>query len=76
VERAVRFGFGGKLCIHPAQVDVVHQAMRPSECELTWARKVVAASDAAAGGALQVDGEMIDRPVVLQASRILERAAS
>jgi citrate lyase subunit beta / citryl-CoA lyase len=75
VERASYFGFGGKLCIHPAQIDLVHQAMQPSGSELAWARKIMAAGDAAGGAAVQVDGQMVDRPVVLQARRILERAA-
>jgi citrate lyase subunit beta / citryl-CoA lyase len=74
VRRAVRFGFGGKLCIHPRQVSVVHDAMRPTEQELEWARKVVAASEAAGGAAVQIDGRMVDLPVVLQAQRMLARA--
>ena len=75
VRRALRFGFGGKLCIHPRQVSVVHQAMIPTEQELEWARKVLAADAAAGGAAVQVDGRMVDLPVVLQARRTLARAA-
>jgi citrate lyase subunit beta/citryl-CoA lyase len=75
VRRAVRWGFGGKLCIHPQQVDVVHQAIAPTEQELQWARKVLAASAAAGGAAVLVDGRMVDLPVVLQAQRMLARAA-
>ncbi|MEP6609936.1 MAG: aldolase/citrate lyase family protein [Burkholderiaceae bacterium] len=41
--RALRFGFGGKLCIHPRQVRVVHEAFAPNEQELEWARRVIAA---------------------------------
>jgi citrate lyase subunit beta / citryl-CoA lyase len=74
VQRAMRFGFGGKLCIHPRQVNIVHQAMRPSERELEWARKVLAASAASGGAAVQVDNRMVDLPVVLQAQRTLGRA--
>jgi citrate lyase subunit beta/citryl-CoA lyase len=75
VRRALRFGFGGKLCIHPRQVSVVHQTMLPTENELEWAHKVLAASDAAGGAAVQVEGRMVDLPVVLQARRTLGRAA-
>jgi len=71
--RALRFGFGGKLCIHPRQVAVVRDALAPSQEELDWARRVVAANTAAAGAAVQVDGRMVDAPVVLQAERILAR---
>jgi citrate lyase subunit beta/citryl-CoA lyase len=41
---------------------------------LTWARKIVAASADVGGAAVQEDGQMVDRPVVLQARRILEQA--
>lgn len=71
VRRAMRFGLRGKLCIHPAQVSIVHDAMAPTEEELAWARKVIAADAAANGGAVQVDGRMVDQPVVLLARRLL-----
>jgi citrate lyase subunit beta/citryl-CoA lyase len=70
-EHAVELGFTGKLCVHPKQVDPVHAALRPSEAELTWARAVLAAP---AGGAVAVDGHLVDRPVVLRAERLLQRA--
>lgn len=73
-QRALRFGFGGKLCIHPRQVATVHDAMTPSEAELDWARRVIAADAASAGSAVQLDGRMVDLPVVLQARRTLARA--
>jgi len=72
-ERAIRFGMGGKLCIHPKQVPVVHASLRPSEREQAWAQRVVAAMTASQGSAVQLDGKMIDLPVVLQAQRLLER---
>lgn len=70
------FGFGAKLCIHPRQVAAVRAAMRPSDAELAWARRVIAAADAPEGaqGALRIDGRMVDRPVVLKARALLERA--
>jgi citrate lyase beta subunit len=63
------FGFGGMLCIHPAQVAVVDEAFRPSAEELAWARRVVAAPE----GVSELDGEMVDRPVLDRARRILDR---
>ena len=66
-------GFGAKLCIHPKQVDAIEDAMRPSEAEIDWAKRVVAAS-AHGQGAVQVDGRMVDRPVLAKAERILDRA--
>lgn len=71
--RALRFGFGGKLCIHPRQVPIVHAAMRPTDAELRWAERVLAADAQAGGAAVQLDGRMVDRPVVQQAQRVLSR---
>lgn len=73
-QRALRFGFGAKLCIHPRQVALVHEAMAPSAVELDWARRVIAADSAAAGAAVQLDGRMVDAPVVLRARHLLARA--
>ncbi|MHC6231922.1 HpcH/HpaI aldolase/citrate lyase family protein [Arthrobacter sp. MMS24-T111] len=64
------FGFGGKLCIHPAQLATVHEAFAPTEADIEWALSVIGAE----GGATQVDGQMIDRPVTERAKRILQRA--
>lgn len=72
-ERAVRFGMGGKLCIHPRQVQGVHAAFRPTATEVDWAQSVLAVMAASAGAAVQLDGKMIDAPVLLQAQRILAR---
>jgi citrate lyase subunit beta/citryl-CoA lyase len=65
-------GFGGKLSIHPSQVAWVREAFMPSEAEVAWARRVVAAEGS--GGAANVDGTMIDAPVVARARRILSEA--
>ena len=72
--RAVRYGFGAKLCIHPRQVPLVHAALAPSSDELDWAHRVVAADAAANGAAVQLDGRMVDAPVVLHARRLLARS--
>ena len=67
-------GFGAKLCIHPRQVAALHRALSPRPEEIAWAQRVLAAADAAPG-AVQVDGQMVDRPVLLKAKSILERAS-
>ncbi|MCU1476776.1 MAG: citrate lyase [Subtercola sp.] len=67
--RARRFGMGGKLCIHPAQVNVVEQAFRPTGAEVARARSLLAA--ASDDGAAAFDGEMIDRPVLERARQIV-----
>ncbi len=70
-ERAKRMGFGGKLCIHPKQVGIVKAAFMPSEEEVAWAKRVIEADAASKGGAVKLDGRMIDRPVVLLAQRTI-----
>lgn len=68
-------GFAGVLCIHPAQVTVVHAAFAPSEEECEWARRVVAEFERTGSAAFQVDGKMVDAPVVERARRVLASAA-
>jgi citrate lyase subunit beta / citryl-CoA lyase len=68
-------GFTAKLCIHPRQVAAVRRALAPSESEVEWARRVLAAAEDSAG-VVQVDGRMVDRPVLLKARSILDRAPS
>ena len=72
--RAVRYGFGAKLCIHPRQVPIVHAVLAPAPDALDWAQRVVAADAAADGAAVQLDGQMVDAPVVLHARRLLARS--
>lgn len=72
--RGKRFGFGGKLCIHPKQIAAVRAAYLPTAAEVSWAQRVVSAAHAAHGGAVAVEGKMVDRPVILKAERILQQA--
>ncbi len=72
--RARQLGFGAKLCIHPRQVEPVNAAFGPSAGELAWARRVIVAGRDAAGAAVSLDGVMVDRPVMLQAQALLQRA--
>lgn len=75
-EAARREGFTGKLAIHPAQVRVINAAFTPSQDDVTQAEEIVAAFEAHPGaGVLSVGGRMVDRPHLLQARRVLERAA-
>ena len=67
-----RWGFGGKLCIHPKQIPVVNRCFGPSEAEFAWARRVCNAFEDADGAAVAVDGKMVDRPVFLRAQSILD----
>jgi citrate lyase beta subunit len=56
-------GFDGKWCIHPAQIAVVNETFSPTDREVEWARKVVAAyeeANATGSGSVSVDGQMVD----------------
>ena len=75
-EAARREGFTGKLAIHPAQVPVLNAAFTPSNDDVSHAEAIVAAFEAHPdAGVLSVGGKMVDRPHLVQAKRVLERAA-
>jgi citrate lyase subunit beta/citryl-CoA lyase len=75
-EAARHEGFSGKLAIHPAQVPVINAAFTPSADEVQHAAAMVAAFEAHPdAGVLSVDGKMVDRPHLIQARRVLERAS-
>jgi citrate lyase subunit beta/citryl-CoA lyase len=74
-EAARREGFTGKLAIHPDQVPVINAAFTPSQDDIRQAEEIVAAFEAHPdAGVLSVGGKMVDRPHLVQARRVLERA--
>jgi citrate lyase subunit beta / citryl-CoA lyase len=75
LDSARRDGFTGKLAIHPDQVDAINTAFLPTEAEIVRARQIVAAFAAAPGaGVVSLEGQMIDRPHLVQAQRVLQSA--
>jgi citrate lyase subunit beta / citryl-CoA lyase len=74
-EDAAASGFALKACIHPTQVAVVRRAFQADEEQVAWARRVLDAVRASTGqrdgGAIKVDGQMIDAPLIRQAEAIL-----
>jgi len=73
-EDAAASGFTLKGCIHPSQVAVVRKAFQADEAQVAWARRVLAAArdtSARDRGAIKVDGQMIDAPLIRQAEAIL-----
>ncbi len=72
--KARRLGFAGKVAIHPAQIPAIHEVFTPLPEEVERARRIVEADRAAGGGAVALDGRMVDRPVVEAARRMLARA--
>jgi citrate lyase subunit beta / citryl-CoA lyase len=72
LDEARRDGFSGKLAIHPDQIAAINAAFTPTEAERTYALRVVAAFAATGGaGVASLDGQMIDRPHLIQARRVL-----
>ncbi len=73
--RARALGFGGKQCIHPRQVHEVNAVFTPSREAIALAQRVIDAAQDSRGSAVQLDGQMIDRPRIDQARRVLAAAA-
>jgi citrate lyase subunit beta/citryl-CoA lyase len=76
---ALACGFQGKMCIHPNQVTVVNNVFTPSDDEITFAERVVAAFEKAEAegiSSIQLDGKFIDYPIVYRAQRVLEKISA
>jgi citrate lyase subunit beta/citryl-CoA lyase len=77
---ARRLGFGGKQVIHPGQLQAVAAAFAPTEDEVDWARRVIAAfTDAEAAGQSSIrldDGTFVDYPIALRARDLMEAASN
>jgi citrate lyase subunit beta/citryl-CoA lyase len=71
--RAREEGFSGRIAIHPAQVAAINESFTPSQAEVDHARRVVEAFERAGGaGVVGLDGKMLDRPHLAQATAVLE----
>ena len=75
--RSRRFGFAGKLCIHPKQIPITNNAFRPSDADLKWARGLLDELAKRPGDAVfSYRGALVDRPVIERAKRIRDAAAA
>ena len=73
-QEARRMGYGGKIAIHPDQVEIIHEVFTPSAQEVDWARRVVATFESNPdAGVLTLDGKMLDKPHLVLARRLLAR---
>lgn len=73
-----RHGFFGRMCIHPEQVRLTHEAIRPTPDEVAAAEAVLDAAAAAerdGSGVVVVDGRLVDHAVVRRARRVRDAAA-
>ena len=76
-ESACSLGYKGKFSIHPAQLETINAVFTPKEEDLEYARRVVKAweeAEAQGRGALALDGNMVDVPVVKRAYNLLQLA--
>ncbi|MDV7339478.1 CoA ester lyase [Terasakiella sp. A23] len=79
VKKAKNMGFDGVLCIHPRQVACVNDVFAIQPEEIEYAKRVVAAYETAIAekrGAIQLDGKMIDLPIVVRAQALLSKSQS
>ena len=75
LERSRRGGFQGRLCVHPDQLAAVNAAYLPTDEEIASAERIVTAfreAEQRGSAAIQVDGQMIDYPIVYRAQALLE----
>ena len=74
---ARKMGFLGKTCIHPSQIEPANQIFGPSQNEIDFALRVLAAARDTKNmnvGAFQLEGRMIDRPFIQRSRRIADLA--
>jgi citrate lyase subunit beta / citryl-CoA lyase len=77
VQLAKDLGFDGKSCVNPRQLTIIHQVFTPSEKEIDYAHRVLAAYQEALAnnsGVIALNGKMIDTPMVTRANRVLANA--
>lgn len=75
VREAKSLGFEGKGCIHPRQINIVHEEFAPTQSEIEKAKKIVEAYETAEKmgiGVVSLGSKMIDAPVVKRALKVLE----
>ncbi len=74
---ARRDGFTGKMAIHPAQVPIINEVFTPPAAEIERARRIVKAfADNPTAGVIGLDGEMLDKPHLERARKLLARLGS
>lgn len=69
-------GYGGKICLLPRQVELAHRAFSPNAEEISRAEKIVSTYEEAMRhgfGTIEVDGQMIDGPLLKRSQRTLSR---
>jgi citrate lyase subunit beta/citryl-CoA lyase len=76
IRNSRRFGFEGASCIHPSIVSILNKEFRPSEKEVAEAQRMIQGFEAAVAegrASLEIDGKMVDYPVVFRAQQLLDQ---
>lgn len=68
-----QMGMAGMLCIHPKQVEIVHQALQPTDRELAFATRVIEKYEKSGQAVFKIDGEMVDAPVIERSRQLLAK---
>lgn len=69
--KAKAIGIHARSAIHPAQIEIIHKVLRPTQAEVTEAKKIIEAYNNADGNVLLLNGKFIEKPVIKKAYRIL-----
>lgn len=67
-----QMGMSGMLCIHPKQVAVVQKALRPTDAALSFAQRVVEEYERSGQAVFEIDGQMVDAPVIARCRQLLD----
>lgn len=70
-------GMNAKTAIHPNQVEIINKVYSPTQEQITWAKRVIMASEEASKkklGVFSLDGKMVDKPIISRAEKILIKA--
>ncbi len=79
VDLVRKMGFNGKSLINPRQIELLHNAYAPTQEEVDYSRRVIAAAEEGERnglGVISLNGKMIDGPIINHARVVLERAAA
>lgn len=72
-----KMGFDGKACIHPSQIEIIHEVFNPTQEEIIYAvrvKKAIQIAKEKGWGVIALGKKMVDRPIVLKAEKILAMA--
>lgn len=75
--KAKRLGMNAKACIHPNQIATINALFSPSPSDILYAKRVVQKAsemEQQGIGVFNLDGKMIDKPIIERMKKVIERA--